>query len=93
MASRLENNIRLSFSYVKKDLMRANDQISDLKEQIKHLSLNQATLLVEVEKLRGKKPKAKAKKAKKPKVRRTRKVTRKRTPVKKKVVKETVTYS
>ena len=57
MTSRLEKNIRMSFGYVKKDLIRANEAISDLKEQIQHLSLNQATLLAEVEKLRGKKAK------------------------------------
>lgn len=61
MTNQLEENLRLSFSYVKKDLMRANDQIADLKEQIQHLSLNQATLLGEVEKLRGKKTSGKKK--------------------------------
>jgi prefoldin subunit 5 len=91
MASRIEENLRLSFSYVKKDLMRVNDQISDLKEQIQHLSLNQATLLAEIERLRRSKKVSKKVKAKpKKKVKRTAKKTR---PVKKKVVKETVTYS
>lgn len=61
MAS-VEENLRLSFGYVKKDLLMVNDQIADLKEQIQHLSLNQATLLAEVEKLRGKKKNSKRKK-------------------------------
>jgi cell division protein FtsB len=61
MAS-VEENLRLSFGYVKKDLLMVNDQIADLKEQIQHLSLNQATLLAEVEKLRGKKKSSKRRK-------------------------------
>ena len=58
----IEENLRLSFGYVKKDLIKVNDHIADLKEQIQHLSLNQATLLAEVEKLREKKVKTKRKK-------------------------------
>jgi hypothetical protein len=59
----LEKNISASFGYVKKDILMLNDVFSDLNDKIKHLSLNHATLLSEIEKLRkeiektsGKKP-------------------------------------
>jgi len=48
----LEKNISGSFGYVKKDILMLNDVFSDLNDKIKHLSLNHATLLGEIEKLR-----------------------------------------
>lgn len=48
----IEKNISASFGYVKKDILMLNDVFSDLNEKIRHLSLNHATLLSEVEKLR-----------------------------------------
>ena len=52
--SQVEKNVSASFAYVKKDLLMVNDAISDLNDKIQHLSLNQATLLAEVERLRAK---------------------------------------
>ena len=40
-----EKNVSASFGYVKKDLLMINDSISDLHDQIQHLSLNNAALL------------------------------------------------
>lgn len=48
----LERNISASFGYVKKDILMLNDVFSDLNEKIRHLSMNHAALLDEVEKLR-----------------------------------------
>jgi len=48
----LEKNVSASFGYVKKDMLMLNDAFSDLNEKIQHLSLNHATLLGEIEKLR-----------------------------------------
>lgn len=48
----LERNISASFGYVKKDMLMLNDVFSDLNEKIRHLSMNHATLLGEIEKLR-----------------------------------------
>jgi predicted nucleic acid-binding Zn-ribbon protein len=91
--NQLEENTKLSFSYVKKDLMRLNDAIADLNEKIQHLSLNQATLLGEVGKIRTKKVSIKKVKVKK-KVKKAKKTSKKSKPRAKKVVKtETVTYS
>ena len=50
--SQVEKNVSASFGYVKKDLLMVNDAVSDIQDKISHLSLNQATLLGEVEKLR-----------------------------------------
>lgn len=58
----LEKNVSASFGYVKKDMLMLNDAFSDLNDKIQHLSLNHATLLGEIEKLRevaGKKKKSK----------------------------------
>ena len=66
----LEKNVSASFGYVKKDMLMLNDAFSDLNDKIQHLSLNHATLLQEIEKLRaelGKKSKKTAKKVKKKK--------------------------
>jgi regulator of replication initiation timing len=62
----LERNISASFGYVKKDILMLNDVFSDLNEKIRHLSMNNATLLSEVEKLRDemKKGSKKSKKGK-----------------------------
>lgn len=48
----LEKNISSSFGYVKKDMLMLNDAFSDIHEQIQHLSMNHASLLGEIEKLR-----------------------------------------
>jgi len=49
----VEKNVSASFGYVKKDMLMLNDAFSDIHEKIQHLSLNHATLLEEVEKLRS----------------------------------------
>lgn len=67
----VEKNVSASFGYVKKDMLMLNDAFSDIHDKIQHLSLNHATLLSEIEKLRselktsGKKPKEKVKLVKK----------------------------
>jgi len=48
----VEKNISASFGYVKKDILMLNDAFSDLNEKIQHLSMNHASLLGEIEKLR-----------------------------------------
>ncbi len=48
----IEKNISASFGYVKKDMLMLNDAFSDIHDKIQHLSLNHATLLEEIEKLR-----------------------------------------
>jgi len=48
----VEKNVSASFGYVKKDMLMLNDAFSDLHEKVQHLSINHATLLEEVEKLR-----------------------------------------
>lgn len=65
-AEQLERNISASFGYVKKDMLMLNDVFSDLNDKIKHLSMNHATLLSEIEKLREeiRKSSKKSKKAK-----------------------------
>lgn len=100
-----EKSIRTSFGYVKKDLMKVNDNLAELHSQIQHLSLNQASLLGEItklseqiEKMQSKekmfprviKLRAKTKKTPKKAKAKTRKVSPTR---QKKVVKETITYS
>ena len=74
-AEQIEKNVSASFGYVKKDMLMLNDAFSDLHDKFQHLSLNNATLLGEVEKLRtelykftGKKVPAKKKATKKKKV-------------------------
>jgi predicted nucleic acid-binding Zn-ribbon protein len=52
MTTQLENNIKQSFSFVKKDLLDVNDTIADLKTKIQHLSMNQASLLSVMEQLK-----------------------------------------
>lgn len=62
-----EKNVSASFGYVKKDLLMMNDAISDLHDQIQHLSLNNASLLgkiAELEQRIAMKQKAKKSKAK-----------------------------
>ena len=48
----IEKNVSASFAYVKKDMLMLNDAFSDLNDKIQHLSLNHATLLEEITKLR-----------------------------------------
>ena len=50
--NQIERNVSASFAHVKKDMLMLNDAFSDLNEKIQHLSLNHATLLEEIEKLR-----------------------------------------
>lgn len=50
--SQVERNVSASFAYVKKDMLMLNDAFSDLHDKMQHLSLNHATLLGEIEKLR-----------------------------------------
>lgn len=50
---RIEKDISASFGYVKKDMLMLNDAFSDIHDKIQHLSLNHATLLQEIEKLRS----------------------------------------
>lgn len=47
-----EKNVSASFGYVKKDLLMLNDSVSDIHNKIQHLSLNHASLLQEIEKLK-----------------------------------------
>jgi hypothetical protein len=44
----LEDNVAMSFGYVKKDVLSVNDSVNDLHEQIQHLSMNNAMLLDKV---------------------------------------------
>jgi len=62
----IEKNVSASFAYVKKDMLMLNDAFSDLNDKIQHLSLNNATLLGEIEKLRAEVAKVSGEKAKKP---------------------------
>jgi len=48
----LEKNVSASFAYVKKDMLMLNDAFSDLHDKMQHLSLNNATLLKEIDRLR-----------------------------------------
>jgi predicted flap endonuclease-1-like 5' DNA nuclease len=58
----VEKNVSASFGYVKKDMLMLNDAFSDLHDKMQHLSLNHATLLAEIEKLRSESGKGPAKK-------------------------------
>jgi predicted flap endonuclease-1-like 5' DNA nuclease len=49
----VEKNVSASFGYVKKDMLMLNDAFSDLHDKVQHLSLNHATLLDEMRKLRA----------------------------------------
>jgi hypothetical protein len=40
-----EDNVSMSFGFVKKDIMAVNDSVNDLHEKIQHLSMNNAMLL------------------------------------------------
>jgi regulator of replication initiation timing len=51
--TQIEKNVSASFAYVKKDMLMLNDAFSDLHDKVQHLSLNHATLLAEIEKLRS----------------------------------------
>lgn len=62
----IEKNVSASFAYVKKDMLMLNDAFSDLNDKIQHLSLNNATLLGEIEKLREEVAEVSGKKVKKP---------------------------
>jgi len=52
METQVESNLRKSFSYVKRDLIAVNEAIADLKTKIQHLSMNQASLISLIEKLK-----------------------------------------
>jgi len=51
-ANQVEKNVSASFGAVKKDMLMLNDAFSDLHDKVQHLSLNHATLLGEITKLR-----------------------------------------
>ncbi|MGC9309618.1 MAG: hypothetical protein ACP5D2_02890 [Candidatus Nanoarchaeia archaeon] len=65
----VEKNTQSSFGYVKKDILMLNDALSDIHDKIRHLSMNHASLLEEMRRLRekveGKKSKKTGKKKKK----------------------------
>jgi len=75
---RIEKNVSASFAYVKKDILMLNDAFSDLHDKIQHLSLNHATLLGEVEKLREEITKLSGKRTSRKVRRMTKKKTKKR---------------
>jgi len=52
MATQLEKNLRQSFSFVKRDLIAVNEELATLKTRMQHLSMNNATLLAEMENMR-----------------------------------------
>lgn len=78
----LEKDVSASFAYVKKDMLMLNDAFSDLHDKMQHLSINHASLLEEIGKLRSELSKLSGKKKEK-----TEKVIKK-TIAKKKVVKK-----
>jgi predicted nucleic acid-binding Zn-ribbon protein len=49
--NQFEKNVSSSFGYVKKDLLMVNDAVSNLQDQIQHLSMNQAGLLGKIAEL------------------------------------------
>ena len=94
----VERNVSASFGYVKKDMLMLNDAFSDIHDKIQHLSINHATLLEEIGKLRielmkltNKSPAVKTIKKSPAKKKIIKKSPAKKKAVKK-VVKETVTY-
>ena len=48
----IEKNVSASFGYVKKDMLMLNDAFSDLHDKMQHLSINHATLLEEIGKIK-----------------------------------------
>jgi len=90
--SQFEKNVGVSFSYVKKDILSVNDSVSDLHDQMQHLSLNQAMLLEKLAKLEQRltAKKSARKAAKKVAKKSSKKTTKKQ--AKKIVKKETITY-
>lgn len=93
--SKFEENIKNSFSYVKKDLIKVNEQINHLHEKIQHLSLNNASLLGEMQRLESEIARLRMQKPAKASVKSTKKGAAKsvKDKAKRKVVKETITYS
>jgi|SRR3989344_9178643 len=99
----VKKNVSASFAYVKKDMLMLNDAFSDLHDKIQHLSLNHATLLEEIGRLRSeiskrgdkkgmvKKVNIKKKVMKKNSVKK--KVSKKKVKPVKKVVTETTTFA
>ncbi len=67
-ANQVEKNVSASFGYVKKDMLMLNDAFSDLHDKVQHLSLNHATLLEEMRKLRNEITSLSGKKTKTPSV-------------------------
>ena len=49
----VERNVSASFGYVKKDMLMLNDAFSDIHDKIQHLSMNHASLLEEIGRLRS----------------------------------------
>lgn len=87
MTNQVEQNLRLSFGYVKRDLLKINEQIESMNEKIQHIALNHASLLGELARIESKIVKTAKKSAK------AKKKSRPAKKAKKKVVKETITYS
>ena len=48
----IEKDVSASFAYVKKDMLMLNDAFSDLHDKMQHLSINHASLLEEIGKLK-----------------------------------------
>lgn len=92
--NQFEENLKLSFGYVKKDLLKMSEQMEALNEKIQHIALNHASLLGELSRLERdlKEVKGQNKAKKKAAKKSTKKKSKSaRKPVKR-VVKETVTY-
>ena len=67
-AMQVEKNVSASFGYVKKDMLMLNDAFSDLHDKVRHLSLNHAMLLEEIQKLKKRFPLSADKKIRKIKI-------------------------
>lgn len=92
MTNQIEQNLKLSFSYVKKDLLKLNEQIELMNEKIQHLAMNHASLLGELANLQNQMVKAPKKAAAKKKAKTTKATKKAKKPTKKVVKKETITY-
>ncbi len=73
----IEKDISASFAYVKKDMLMLNDAFSDIHDKVQHLSINHATLLDEIRRLRSELANITAKKSTK-KSSKVKKITKKK---------------
>jgi len=89
----IEKDVQASFGYVKKDMLMINDAISDVHDKIQHLSMNHATLLDEVEKLRREISQSKPKKTIAKKIKTKAKKSKSVKKPKKVIKTEEITYS